>query len=98
MEQDRAFRFPCVRIDPSISLDASYWPVGIRNAERLVLFFEGMHIVNPCNPGWRNSAIGRVRRLRERYPDHAEKYNWLECLMLRIFDMEPMVPPDAQVT
>ena len=34
LEQDRSFRFPCVRIVPAIILDASYWPVGCRNEER----------------------------------------------------------------
>ena len=93
LEKDRDFRYPCVRIDPRITLDAAVWSRDVRNEVRTVLYFEGMHIVNPCNPGWRNSAIGRVRMLRERYPEHAEKYDWLERLMLRIFDLEPMVPP-----
>jgi hypothetical protein len=32
--------------------------------------------------------------MREKYPDHAEKYDWLERLMLKIFGSEPMVPPE----
>jgi hypothetical protein len=63
---------------------------GVFNAP--LLHFEGQSLVNPFNPYWFASAITRISQLREKFPQHEEKYAWFLNLAHQVKNDEPLVP------
>lgn len=91
---ERTISRPCVAIHSSVSIPPSaYLRPNQSNFERLLLFFDGLWIVNPFNPLWGHSAMTRVCQLQDRYPQYAEKYEWFLRLYQAVRDGAPLIPP-----
>jgi hypothetical protein len=91
---EKRVKHPCVVVDPAITLGGEYWPLGVPNLHRGLLYFDSLRIINPCNVLWGSSAMTRAWQLREKYPEHASKYDWFLRLCQAICEGRPMIPPE----
>jgi hypothetical protein len=91
---EKHVKHPCVAVDPAIALGGEYWPVGVPNLYRGLVYFDGLRVVNPCNMMWGTSAMTRASQLRDKYPEHAEKWDWFLRLCGAILERRPMIPPE----
>lgn len=74
---ERAVSYPCVAVHPDL-IQASSYPelASIPLLTRLVLFYDGVWLVNPFNVMWLTSAASHASYLKELHPKHAAKYDW----------------------
>ncbi len=95
VELEKEVKKPCIVLD-STALPPI--PLGKLKAippiQRLLLFFEGIWIVNPFNIMWATSAETRVTQLKERYPKYSDKYDWFLRLYESVKSRAPLVPTD----
>ena len=94
VELENEVKKPCVVLDstavPSIPLDKLK---AIPPIQRLLLFFEGIWIVNPFNIMWGTSAETHVMQLKKRWPQYSDKYDWFLRLYEAVKSRAPLVPP-----
>lgn len=89
---EKRIKHPCVALDGMILPDPALWFEQPSNVLRIVLYYEGHWLVNPCGVMWGESAAHRVREMRETVPAHAAKFDWFLELHRRIFEPAPLIP------
>lgn len=89
---EKTVRHPCVALSDRIEVPRSWWHPGARNLDRVLLYFDGLVIVNPLSLFWGQSAQMRAAQLAVAHPQHREKYEWFLKLTEAIFSSEQLVP------
>jgi hypothetical protein len=94
---EKEVKKPCIVLDPRIVPPI---PSAVLRAinpfQRLMLFFDGLWIVNPFNIAWGTSAATRVTQLKERYPEYSDKYDWFLRLYDAVKSWAPLEPTDRE--
>jgi len=78
---ERTVSHPCISLHPELIHSSHYAQLSsIPLLTRLVLFYDGVWLVNPFNIMWLTSACSHVLGMREMYPQHSPKYDWFVAL------------------
>lgn len=90
---EKSIKHPCIALHPDIKIPEAWWLSNHQNIERGLLYFGGINLVNPCNIAWGQSAAMRVIQMRDKWPEHRDKFDWFLELHQAIFSPVPMIPP-----
>lgn len=89
---------PAVVLSPKIEIPVEYWVPRFANGSPFatpLLHFRGLSIANPFGLYWGTTAGIKACARKERYPEHAEKYDWYLDLLAALKADEPLVPQSA---
>lgn len=87
---EKEIKRPCVALHPELQIPDEAWVQGAR----ALLYFDGLRIVNPFSIGLYKSAGGRVRNMKEQYPQHSAKYDWF-LQLFEAYAKERLIPEDV---
>lgn len=73
---EKSIKKPCIAIDASVDIPDEWWLCTNNPFQRPILFYDGIQLVNPFNVTWGQSAWHRVKLMRDKYPEHRDKYDW----------------------
>ena len=89
---EKKIRWPCVAIDERIPLSLKYWFPRDEPIRRSVVHYEGLNLVCPLNLFWGSTALDRVQHMKERHPQHRDKFDWFLAFAEQILTGAELVP------
>lgn len=92
---EKAIKIPVIAISNDIPLTfEDYWKFAFVTDFFLfpIIHHKGVNIINPFNQYWFNSAETNFNKLKEKYPEQSEKYNYLLGLVKAKKENESFVP------
>lgn len=99
---EKSIKHPIIAISEEIELNYRYWLGRFRNDTNVrpiintaLLYYNNIALVNPVNAYWFNSAIMRLAELAVKFPNHSEKYHWLQDLISSIDNDDLLIPNDV---
>jgi hypothetical protein len=92
---EKEIRRPCVAFHSSVSIPDGAWKFNCDSFLRPILYYDGVWMVNPFNMFWGTSAAARVNAMKERHPQHSDKYDWFLGLHKRVTSGGVLWPDDS---
>jgi hypothetical protein len=92
VQLEKTVKKPCIVLADDIELPEEIWFLK-RPPAPIVHYFDGLRIVSPFGLVWFRSAGLRARLLLEKYPEHADKYQWFLRLYNAVNSRELLMPP-----
>jgi len=92
VQLEKSVKKPCVVLADDIELPDEIWFLK-RPPAPIVHYFDGLRIVSPFGIAWFRTAGTRARRLLEKHPEHADKYQWFLRLYNAVNSRELLIPP-----
>jgi hypothetical protein len=94
VRMEATVKHPGVFLSPEVEVPLAAGVARFRDGvfKAPLLHFQGRSLVNPFNPYWFASAIFRISQLREKFPQHEEKYAWFLNLAQQVANDELLVP------
>jgi len=89
---EKTIRWPCVAIDRAIEIAPKHWCPRTEPIRRSVVHYQGLNLVCPLNLFWGSTAINRVERMKERFPEHSDKFDWLLVFAEQILMGAELIP------
>lgn len=90
---EKSVRKPCIAIDATVDVPDDWWLYTSNPFQRPVLFYDGIRLINPFSVAWGYSAWHRVKLMRDKYPQHRDKYDWFIQLYEEVKSGSRLVPP-----
>jgi hypothetical protein len=89
---EKTVRWPCVALDRSIAIAPKHWCPRTEPIRRSVVHYQGLNLVCPLNLFWGSTALDRVERMKERNPEHSDKFDWFLMFAEQILMGTELVP------
>jgi hypothetical protein len=92
---EKTVKYPCVALHSSVNLPID--PKLLLQAPpllRSILYYQGQWVVNPFNIMWGTSAADRVKKMKEEYPEHTDKFDWFLGLYEAVFTGASLIPSE----
>ncbi len=94
VEIERTIKYPIIAISDEISIGIDYWINGFVHKvfDLPIIHYNDLNIVNPFNNYWFKSAEIMLFRLKDSYPEHNDKHNYLLEMIEAIKKSKEFVP------
>lgn len=96
VQLEKHIHVPCIGIDSSVVIPKEWWIPYPNPFGRPVLHYSGMNIISPFLLIWGKSARLRVSLLKEKHPEHSEKYDWFLGLYDACYNNQLLVPDNVK--
>lgn len=83
---EKTVKHPVIKIDDDIEIDFGYWGLGFENTvfNLPIIHYDSMNIVTPFNNYFGYTAIVILNEIKEKFPEHKLKPEYLITLMSHI--------------
>lgn len=94
VEIEKKIKYPIIAISNEISIGIDYWINGFVHEvfDLPIIHYNDLNIVNPFNNHWFKSAEIMLSNLKNNYPEHSEKHNYLLDIIDSIKKSKEFVP------
>ena len=91
---EKTIKLPIIAVSDEIEIPTSAWVIHFENSvfQAPFLNYQNINFVNPFNELWFKSAEIRIKNLKNKFPKHSAKYDWLLNLIERVKANDILIP------